>query len=82
MSDYPSLQPAMTLHVELGGVTPVGSHSRGTALDIAAMTGGSLKSEPGLSPTLDCEWSGQGEDYIHRDPDGKRMRLDAHAAVR
>jgi len=46
------------------------------------MTGGSVKSEPNFSPSVDCEWIGTGNDYIHNDPDGKNMRLDAHAVVK
>lgn len=46
------------------------------------MTGGSLKSESNYSPSIDAEWIGTGNDYIHHDPDGKNMRLDAHAVVK
>ena len=46
------------------------------------MTGGSVKSEPNFSPSIDAEWVGTGNDYIHNDPDGKAMRLDAHAVVK
>jgi len=41
-----------------------------------------VKSEPNFSPSVDCEWIGTGNDYIHNDPDGKNMRLDAHAVVK
>ena len=46
------------------------------------MTGGSVKSEPNFSPSIDAEWNGAGNDYIHNDPDGKAMRLNAHAVVK
>lgn len=46
------------------------------------MTGGSVKSEPGFSPVIDAEWEGVGADYIHNDPSGSHMRLNAHAAVK
>lgn len=46
------------------------------------MTGGSLKSEPNFSPSIDAEWAVQGADFIHNDPDGKHMRLNAHGAVK
>ena len=46
------------------------------------MTGGSLKSEPSFSPSIDAEWATAGADFIHNDPDGKHMRLDAHGAVK
>ena len=46
------------------------------------MTGGSLKSEPSFSPSIDAEFVGTGNDYIHNDPDGKHMRLDAHGLAK
>lgn len=41
-----------------------------------------MKSEPNFSPAIDAEWVGTGNDYIHNDPDGKHMRLNAHAVVK
>ncbi|KAL2042816.1 hypothetical protein N7G274_004576 [Stereocaulon virgatum] len=82
MSDFPSLQPAMTVLVDLGDVTGVGSASRGTPLAIAAMVGGTVKTESGFSPALDAEFVGTGNDYIHNDPSGKHMRLNAHGVVK
>jgi hypothetical protein len=46
------------------------------------MTGGTLKSEPGFSPSINAEFMGVGNDYIHNDPTGKHMRLDAHGALK
>ena len=46
------------------------------------MTGGSLTSEPYFSPSVSAEWALAGADFIHNDPDGKRMRLDAHGTVK
>ena len=46
------------------------------------MTGGSLKSEPGFSPAINASWVGRGADYIHVDPSGKHMRLNAHGVVK
>ncbi|KAI9704073.1 MAG: hypothetical protein M1812_008314 [Candelaria pacifica] len=46
------------------------------------MVSGTAKSEPGFEPKLDAEFVGNGMDYIHNDPDGKRMRLDAHQVLR
>ncbi|KAL9065082.1 MAG: hypothetical protein Q9161_008466 [Pseudevernia consocians] len=82
MSNFPSLQPAMTVLVTLGDMSPVGSASRGTPLAIAAMVDGTVKSEPGFAPAIDAAWVGQGADYIHNDPSGKHMRLNAHAVVK
>jgi hypothetical protein len=46
------------------------------------MVGGNVKSEPGFSPAFNGEFVGSGNDYIHLDPDGKRLRLNAHAVVK
>ena len=46
------------------------------------MTGGTVKSESGFSPAIDAEFFGTGADYIHNDPDGKRMRLNAHGVLK
>ena len=42
----------------------------------------SVKTEPGFSPPIDAVCVGQGADYIHNDPTGKHMRLDAHTVVK
>ena len=46
------------------------------------MVGGSLKTEPNFSPAIDAEWVGVGNDYIHSDPDGSILRLNAHGVVK
>lgn len=46
------------------------------------MVGGTIISEPGFTPALNAKFEGTGNDYIRNDPDGKRMRLDAHGVVR
>jgi hypothetical protein len=46
------------------------------------MTGGTVKSEPGYSLTLDAEFVGTGNDYIHADPDNKHVRLNAHGVIK
>ena len=46
------------------------------------MTNVLVKSEPGFSPSIDAEIVGNGNDYIHTDPSGKHMRLDAHGVVK
>jgi Protein of unknown function (DUF3237) len=45
------------------------------------MTGGSMISESGFSPAIDARFKGMGNDYIHNDPTGKRMRLNAHGVL-
>ncbi|KAL2221145.1 hypothetical protein M432DRAFT_588845 [Thermoascus aurantiacus ATCC 26904] len=52
------------------------------AFTIQPMTGGTIKSEPGYSPSFDSEFVGVGNDYIHADPDGKHLRLNAHGVVK
>ncbi len=49
---------------------------------VKPMVGGSAKSESGFEPKLDAEFVGKGMDFIHNDPDGKVMRLDAHQVLR
>ena len=44
--------------------------------------GGTVKSEPGFAPAIDAALVGQGADYIHNDPSGKHMRLDAHSVIK
>ena len=46
------------------------------------MTGITIKSEPGFSPSIDAELVGSANDYIHNDPSGKHMRLNAHGVVK
>lgn len=46
------------------------------------MTGGSIKSESNFSPAIDAQFEGVGADYIHNDPSGTHMRLNAHGAVK
>jgi len=81
MSDFPTLEPAFTIHVTIDPPLGVGSSSRGTPLAVVPMTGGTVKSESGFSPALDATFKGVGNDYIHNDPTGKHMRLDAHGLL-
>lgn len=46
------------------------------------MTGGTVKSAPGFSPSLDAEFVGVGNDYIKADGDGKHVRLNAHGVLK
>ena len=47
------------------------------------MLGIYVKTEPGFSPEIDAELVGRtGNDYIHVDPSGTHMRLDAHGVVK
>lgn len=46
------------------------------------MSGGTVKSAPGFSPAIDAEFVGVGNDYIHADPDGKHLRLNAHGVIK
>ena len=46
------------------------------------MVGGTVTSEPGFTPALNATFEGTGNDYIRNDPDGKRMRLNAHGVLK
>lgn len=46
------------------------------------MVGGTVKSEPGFLPAFNGQLASNGNDYIRTDPDGKRLRLDAHTVVK
>ena len=41
-----------------------------------------MTSEEGFSPAFDGEFVGTGNDYIHSDPDGKHLRLNAHGVIK
>lgn len=59
-----------------------GSASRGTPLNVIPMVNGTVTSESGFLPSLNGVFVGTGNDYIHHDPNGKAMRLNAHAIVK
>jgi len=81
MSDFPSLQPAMTIRVAIDAPMQIGG-ATGTPLAIIPMTSGTVKTEPGFEPALDAELHGVGYDYIHSDSSGENMRLDVRAQVK
>lgn len=81
MSEFPALEPAFTIQVTIDAPMGVGSSSRGNPLTIVPMTGGTMKSESGFSPSVDARFKGTGNDYIHNDPTGKQMRLNAHGLL-
>jgi Protein of unknown function (DUF3237) len=81
MSNFPTLEPAFTIRVAIDAPLSVGSSSRGTPLAVVPMTGGTVKSESGFSPALDATFKGVGNDFIHNDPTGKHMRLNAHGVL-
>ncbi|KAK2750499.1 hypothetical protein FQN55_002099 [Onygenales sp. PD_40] len=45
------------------------------------MVSGTVKSEATFPQQFNGEFIGNGNDYIYVDPDGKRLRLDAHGAI-
>jgi len=45
------------------------------------MVAGAVTSEAGFSPSVSGKFIGMGNDYIHADPDGKHLRLDAHSVI-
>ncbi|KAG7001514.1 hypothetical protein G7Y79_00031g066290 [Physcia stellaris] len=74
----------MLIHLQVPIDVPfsVGSVSKGTPLSVVPMKNVILKSEPGFEPAIDAEIVGSANDYIHNDPDGKHMRLNAHGLVK
>jgi hypothetical protein len=70
MADFPKTQPALNMNIKIGIPLLVGSVSRGT-----------VRNEPGFPVELDATFRGIGNDYIHNDPTGKHMRLDAHGVI-
>ncbi|KAJ5620470.1 hypothetical protein N7510_004454 [Penicillium lagena] len=82
MADFPALQHAFTIEVEVGEPLAVGSASRTNPLQVVPMTGGTVKSAPGFAPGIDAEFVGVGNDYIHADPDTNHARLDAHSVLK
>lgn len=46
------------------------------------MTDITIKSEADFHPALDAQLQGTANDYIHNDPGGKHMRLNAHGQVK
>jgi hypothetical protein len=46
------------------------------------MIGGTVTAEPGSTPALNATFVGTGNDYIHGDPDQKRLRLDARSVLK
>ncbi|KAL8942236.1 MAG: hypothetical protein Q9211_001480 [Gyalolechia sp. 1 TL-2023] len=78
----PRLEPAMRFLIEIAAPIAVGSASRGTPLSAVSMASGTAVSHPTFKPVFDAVFEGGGTDYIRNDPDGKHMRLDAHAVMR
>lgn len=46
------------------------------------MIGGTVTAEPDFTPALNATFVGTGNDYVHGDPDQKKLRLDAHAVLK
>ncbi|KAK1143926.1 hypothetical protein N8T08_005835 [Aspergillus melleus] len=82
MSPYPTLKPAFTIKVIIDAALAVGSASRSNPLQVVPMTGGTFKTESSFSPSVDAEFVGVGNDYIHADADGKHLRLNAHSVLK
>ena len=81
MAGFPSTRPAFTMTVMIKEPHLVGSISRGTPLTVVPIVGGTVRSEPGFEPAFNARFQGTGNDYIHTDPTGKHMRLDAHVVL-
>lgn len=62
--DYPTLQPALRLVLNIGPMMNVGSLSRGTPLTVIPMVGGRLTSEEGFEVNIDVAVVGNGIDRM------------------
>ncbi|QKX55923.1 uncharacterized protein TRUGW13939_03022 [Talaromyces rugulosus] len=82
MAGFPNVKPAFTVRVLIDDSIPVGSHHRKTSLIVVPMIGGTVTAEPGSTPALNATFVGTGNDYIHGDPDQKRLRLDARSVLK
>ncbi|EFR01541.1 hypothetical protein MGYG_04543 [Nannizzia gypsea CBS 118893] len=82
MADFPTLKPAFTMQVLIDPAVNVGSTAKNCNFVVTPMVGGTVKSEPGFSPAFNGQLASNGNDYIRTDPDGKRLRLDAHTVVK
>ncbi len=81
MAGFPKTTPALNLTVTIAVPYLIGSASRGTPLTVVPISGGTVNSEPGVEPQIEAKFKGTGNDYIHTDPTGKHMRLDAHVVI-
>ncbi|KAL4791778.1 hypothetical protein BDV19DRAFT_370014 [Aspergillus venezuelensis] len=82
MSEFPSIQPAFSIKIPLDAPLAVGSASRNTPLQIIPFSSGTFKSAEGYPLEIDAQIVGTGNDYIRADPDGGRLRLDAHGVIK
>ncbi|KAL1973548.1 hypothetical protein VTN31DRAFT_6183 [Thermomyces dupontii] len=82
MAGFPTLKPAFTIQVTIDKPVNIGSSHRKNSLVVVPMIGGNIKPAPDASVPIDAELVGTGNDYIHNDPDGQHMRLNAHAVAK
>jgi hypothetical protein len=82
MSEFPSLKPAFTIQIELDAPLAVGTGVRDTNLQVIPFTKGVFKTAEGFEPAFEAQVMGTGNDYIHADPDGKHMRLNANGVIK
>ncbi|KAL4866055.1 hypothetical protein BDV12DRAFT_173397 [Aspergillus spectabilis] len=82
MSEFPNIQPAFIMKIEIDPPLAIGSASRNTTLQIIPFSNGTFKTAENFSPEIDAHFVGTGNDYIHADPDGAHLRLDAHGVIK
>ncbi|KAL3438162.1 hypothetical protein BDV09DRAFT_161012 [Aspergillus tetrazonus] len=82
MSEFPSLKPAFTIQIELDAPLAVGTGVRDTNLQVIPFSKGVFKTAEGFEPAFEAQVVGTGNDYIHADPDGKHMRLNANGVIK
>ena len=80
MSDFPSLQPAFTVRVDIDAPMQVGGQ-HGAQLVIVPMLSGTVRRALSRS-WMENYMVSVGYDYIHNDADGGNMRLDVRSQVK
>ncbi|KAI9766527.1 MAG: hypothetical protein M1840_006485 [Geoglossum simile] len=78
---FPNLEPAYTMRVLINPPSSVGNVSSSGSLSVVTFAGGSMKSEPGVSPAVDAEIL-FGSDLIRVDPSEKHVRLDVRSLMK
>ncbi|KAL4899025.1 hypothetical protein BDW74DRAFT_184133 [Aspergillus multicolor] len=82
MAEFPALKPAFTINIEIDAPLAVGTGVRQTSLQIIPFSKGVFKTQESFEPAFEAQVVGTGNDYIHVDPDGKHMRLNANGVLK
>ncbi|KAK7883473.1 hypothetical protein LTR67_011223 [Exophiala xenobiotica] len=80
MAGFAALQPALTAQLTFNAPVSIGHINSGSQLFIALINGGTLKSEPGFTPTVNAKFE-FGTDHFKVTNDMKYCTLDVKAAL-